>query len=123
MLRMVLGQDVVTAEDRDTAYYPRITLIVRLALTLGIVLQRRIDATPARMAYGVAYLTGGWRIALDSWAELRHRRLSIDFLMGAAAVGGAGGSPRGRDPDLPLPHCPRRSRRTRWGARVTRSRG
>jgi Cd2+/Zn2+-exporting ATPase len=89
ILRMVLGQDVVTAEDRDTAYYLRITLIVALALALGIVLQRRADVTPAWIAYGVAYLTGGWRIALDSWAELRHRRLSIDFLMGAAAVGAA----------------------------------
>ena len=86
---MVLGQDVVTAEDRDTAYYLRITLIVALALALGLVLQRRVDVTPAWIAYGVAYLTGGWRIALDSWAELRHRRLSIDFLMGAAAVGAA----------------------------------
>ena len=86
---MVLGQDVVTAEDRDTAYYLRTTLIVGLALALGVVLQRRIDVTPAWIAYGVAYLTGGWRIALDSWAELRHGRLSIDFLMGAAAVGAA----------------------------------
>ena len=89
ILRMVLGQDVVTAEDRDAAYYLRITLIVALALALGIVLQRRIDVTSAWIAYGVAYLTGGWRIALDSWAELKHKRLSIDFLMGAAAVGAA----------------------------------
>jgi Cd2+/Zn2+-exporting ATPase len=86
---MVLGQDVVTAEDRDTAYYLRITLIVALALGLGFVLQRRIDLTAAWIAYGVAYLIGGWRIALDSWAELKHGRLSIDFLMGAAAVGAA----------------------------------
>jgi Cd2+/Zn2+-exporting ATPase len=86
---VVLGQDVVTAEDRDTAYYLRTTLIVGLALALGVVLQRRIDVTPAWIAYGVAYLTGGWRIARDSWAELRHGRLSIDFLMGAAAVGAA----------------------------------
>jgi Cd2+/Zn2+-exporting ATPase len=86
---MVLGQDVVTAEDRDTAYYLRITLIVALALALGIILQQRIDVTAAWMAYGVAYLIGGWRIALDSWAELRRKRLSIDFLMGAAAAGAA----------------------------------
>src|SRR5690606_8532267 len=31
----------------------------------------------------------GYRIVLDSWAELKERRLSIDFLMGAAAVGAA----------------------------------
>lgn len=56
ILRMVLGQGVVTAEDRDTAYYLRVTLIVALALALGIVLQRRIDVTPAWIAYGVAYV-------------------------------------------------------------------
>ena len=89
ILRMVLGQDVVTAEDRDTAYYLRITLVVAVSLVLGVVLQRRVDVASAWMAYGVAYLVGGWRIALDSWAELKHRRLSIDFLMGAAAVGAA----------------------------------
>jgi Cd2+/Zn2+-exporting ATPase len=86
---MALGQDVVTAEDRDTAYYLRITLIVALALAAGAVLQRRIDLTTAWIAYGVAYLIGGWRIARDSWAELKHGRLSIDFLMGAAAAGAA----------------------------------
>jgi Cd2+/Zn2+-exporting ATPase len=44
---------------------------------------------------GVAYLVGGWRIALDSWRQLRdEHRLSIDFLMGAAAIGAAvAGSP------------------------------
>src|SRR5690606_11689341 len=36
-----------------------------------------------------AYVVGGYRIALDSWVELRKRRLSIDFLMGSAAVGAA----------------------------------
>src|SRR5690606_3727727 len=87
ILRMVVGQDVVTAEDRDTAYYLRTTLIVAIAVAVGVVLQWRIDVTSAWIAYGVAYLTGGWRIALDSWAELKRRRLSIDFLMGAAAVG------------------------------------
>ena len=89
ILRMILGQDVVTDEDRNTAYYLRITLIVALATAAGIVLQRRPDVMPAWVAYGIAYVTGGWRIALDSGAELRHRRLSIDFLMGAAAVGAA----------------------------------
>ncbi len=86
---MVIGQDVVTDEDRDTAYYLRVTLIVAFALALGVVLQRRIDVAAAWYAYGVAYLIGGWRIARDSWAELKKGRLSIDFLMGAAAVGAA----------------------------------
>src|SRR5690606_24989141 len=38
---------------------------------------------------GIAYLVGGWRIALDGWADLKRLRLNIDFLMGAAAVGAA----------------------------------
>jgi Cd2+/Zn2+-exporting ATPase len=86
---MILGQDVVTDEDRDTAYHLRVTLIVALALVLGIVLQRRMDVAAAWLGYGVAYLVGGWRIASDSWAELKKGRLSIDFLMGAAAIGAA----------------------------------
>ena len=89
ILRMVLGQDVVTPEDRETAFYLRITLIVCVAMIAGIVLHRRVDITTAWIAYGVAYVAGGWPIALDSWAELKNRRLSIDFLMGAAAVGAA----------------------------------
>lgn len=40
--------------------------------------------------FGLAYLVGGIPIARDTWAELRHGRLSIDFLMGAAALGAAG---------------------------------
>jgi Zn2+/Cd2+-exporting ATPase len=39
---------------------------------------------------GIAYVVGGARIARDSWVTLREeRKLSIDFLMGAAAVGAA----------------------------------
>ncbi len=89
VLRLVLGRDAVTDEDREATYYLRVTLTVLLALGAGAVLQWQYDVATGWLAYGVAYLVGGWRIALDSWAELKKKRLSIDFLMGAAAVGAA----------------------------------
>lgn len=48
------------------------------------------DPSPWRWApLGIAYLVGAGPIARDTWAALRKSRLSIDFLMGAAAVGAA----------------------------------
>jgi hypothetical protein len=43
------------SQDSGVAYYLRITLIVAIALVLGIVLERRRDVTAVWMAYGVAY--------------------------------------------------------------------
>lgn len=37
--------------------------------------------------YGVALVCGGWDAAIDSWENLRHRKLDIHFLMLAVAVG------------------------------------
>lgn len=37
------------------------------------------------LPFAAAYKVGGYRIAVDSWES----RLSIDFLIGAAAVGAA----------------------------------
>ncbi len=88
-LRLVLGRDALTDEDREATYYLRVTLIVAVALAVGAVLQWQYDVAIAWFAYGVAYLVGGWRIAIDSWEELKKKRLSIDFLMGAAAAGAA----------------------------------
>lgn len=89
ILRLVLGREAVTDEDREATYYFRVTLTVAVALAAGAILQWRYGVATAWLAYGVAYLVGGWRIAIDSWQELKQRRLSIDFLMGAAAVGAA----------------------------------
>jgi Zn2+/Cd2+-exporting ATPase len=47
-------------------------------------------ASPWRwLPFALAYLVGGVPIARDTWANLKERRLSIDFLMGAAALGAA----------------------------------
>jgi Cd2+/Zn2+-exporting ATPase len=89
LFRLVMGRDALTDEDREATYYLRVTLIVALALAVGALLQWRSGLTTGWLAYAVAYLVGGWRIAIDSWRELEKKRLSIDFLMGAAAVGAA----------------------------------
>jgi Zn2+/Cd2+-exporting ATPase len=78
-------------DGEEVRFYLRVTAVVGMALVAGAVLgwllpQSRWHWVPL----GVAYLTGGARIARDSWRTLRdERKLSIDFLMGAAAVGAA----------------------------------
>lgn len=89
LIRLILGRDAVTDEDREATYYLRVTLLVGVALVAGVALHWAGLTTAAWAAYAVAYVVGGWRIVLDSWEELKRRRLSIDFLMGAAAVGAA----------------------------------
>jgi Zn2+/Cd2+-exporting ATPase len=79
-------------EDGETAFYLRITIVVAVMTAAGAALEW-VPAQPSPWRWlplGIAYAVGGARIARDSWETLRHeRRLSIDFLMGAAAVGAA----------------------------------
>ena len=91
LLRIVLGRDTVTDDDREAAYHLRVTLVVAVCLVTGAALGWASPALqPWRwLPFGIAYLVGGWRIALDGWADLKHARLNIDFLMGAAAIGAA----------------------------------
>lgn len=82
------GDGPETAEIR---FYLRTTTIVLAGLVAGALL-RWLPAEPSPwrwVPFGAAYLAGGYRIVVDSWHALRHGRLSIDFLMGAAAVGAA----------------------------------
>jgi Cd2+/Zn2+-exporting ATPase len=79
-------------QDAETRYYLRVTLIVAAGMVVGGLLEwLPQEPSPWRwLPLALAYLVGGHRIAMDGWAELRdHRRLSIDILMGAAAVGAA----------------------------------
>ena len=91
LLRIVFGRDTLTDEDREAAYHLRVTFVVAVALAAGALLGwASAPLQPWRwVPFGIAYVVGGWRIALDGWADLRHGRLNIDFLMGAAAVGAA----------------------------------
>jgi Zn2+/Cd2+-exporting ATPase len=69
----------------------RVTLWVLAGLLAGAALQW-IPAEPSPwrwLPFGVAYLIGGLPIAREAWQTLKEGRLSIDFLMGAAAVGAA----------------------------------
>ena len=39
MLRLLLGREARTEEDRETAYYLRVTLLVSVALAVGALLE------------------------------------------------------------------------------------
>lgn len=79
-------------QNAEIRYYLRVTLIVAAGMVAGGVLEwLPQDPSPWRwLPLAIVYLVGGHRIAIDGWRELRdHCRLSIDFLMGTAAVGAA----------------------------------
>jgi Zn2+/Cd2+-exporting ATPase len=74
----------------------RTRLGVTLAVAAGLVAGALLEWVPAEpspwrwLPLGLAYVAGGASIVRDSWRTLRdERRLSIDFLMGAAAAGAA----------------------------------
>ncbi len=82
----------VGEEAEETRLYLRVTVVVAVAMVLGAVLEwGPAEPSPWRwLPLMIAYLIGGGPIAKDSWETLRdERRLSIDFLMGAAALGAA----------------------------------
>ncbi len=90
-VRETLRQAGTGPEAEDVRFYMRTTSVVLLGLLTGAALEwLPVEPSPWRWApFGLAYVVGGYRIVLDSWEELRRGRLSIDFLMGAAAVGAA----------------------------------
>jgi Zn2+/Cd2+-exporting ATPase len=93
VLEVSPGPGTRSGSSPDLArYYLRITVLVGVALVVGAVLEWG-PAEPSVWRWlplGIAYLVGWSRIARDSWETLRdERKLSIDFLMGAAAVGAA----------------------------------
>jgi Zn2+/Cd2+-exporting ATPase len=76
----------------DAAFYLKVTVVVAVAMVAGAILEWGPAApSPWRwLPLGLAYVVGGARIAVDSWRSLvDEHKLSIDFLMGAAAVGAA----------------------------------
>jgi Zn2+/Cd2+-exporting ATPase len=94
MLRSLFGELLAhgpaDAEVREARFYLRVTAIVAAAMLLGALLEwAPAEPSPLRwVPLAIAYAVGGARIARDSWRTLRdERKLSIDFLMGAAAVG------------------------------------
>jgi Zn2+/Cd2+-exporting ATPase len=87
------GKDRATSErTAEKRFYLRVTIIVAASMVVGALLTW-VPAEPSPwrwLPFGIAYVVGGGRIARDSWTTLRdEHRLSIDFLMGAAALGAA----------------------------------
>jgi Zn2+/Cd2+-exporting ATPase len=90
--RKLLAWFSLSADEAEARFYLRVTSVVGMAMVIGAVLEwAPAEPSPWRwLPLGVAYIVGGARIARDSWLTLRdERKLSIDFLMGAAAVGAA----------------------------------
>lgn len=84
--------DSKSSQGFQTRHYLRVTLIVAVGMLAGAALEwGPAEPSPWRwLPLVVVYVVGGYRLVLDSWRELRvHHKLSIDFLMGAAAVGAA----------------------------------
>jgi len=70
----------------------QITLVVSAGMVAGAALTW-IPPEPSLWAWlplGIAYVVGGLPILRETLVTLRHGRLSIDFLMGTAALGAAG---------------------------------
>lgn len=92
LFRILIAPDDEAAEGAETRLYLRITIFVALAMVVGALFEW-IPETPSPWRWlplGLAYLIGGSPIARDSWRTLRdEHKLSIDFLMGAAAIGAA----------------------------------
>ncbi len=67
------------------------TLVVSIGMVVGAVLEWAPEEPSSWrwLPLGLAYLAGAGPILRNTWSALRRGRLSIDFLMGAAAVGAA----------------------------------
>lgn len=76
----------------EAGRYLRVTLVVSLGMVAGALLTWvPEEASPwAWLPLGIAYLVGGGPILRSTLDTLKEGRLSIDFLMGAAALGAAG---------------------------------
>ena len=59
-----------------------------LSTLIGFALER-VEFSPAfrGVCFAVAYVTGGWFATQDLWHALKHRKIDIQFLMVAVAIG------------------------------------
>jgi Zn2+/Cd2+-exporting ATPase len=82
--------------ERDPSVEARLYLTVTLIVTVGMVAGALLEWVPPEpsawrwLPLGIAYMIGGAPILRDTVDSLREGRLSIDFLMGVAALGAAG---------------------------------
>jgi Cd2+/Zn2+-exporting ATPase len=73
---------------RDHRIMIGLAVLCGLSTLIGFVLERA-GFSPALSAvcFAVAYVAGGWFATQDLWDALRHRKIDIQFLMVAVAVG------------------------------------
>lgn len=85
------GNKGTTSPEGQYPPYRTILVLVSLGLAAGVLLEWLPDEpSPWRwLPLAVVYLAGGTPVARDAWATLREGQLSIDALMGAAALGAA----------------------------------
>ncbi|RMH06454.1 MAG: cadmium-translocating P-type ATPase [Armatimonadetes bacterium] len=83
--------------QRRAFWEPVLSVWTLIMIIVGGFLRWQEHATLANLAYAIAYLTGGYFGVLDGYQTLRERRLDVNFLMIAAAVGAAlvGEAPEG----------------------------
>ncbi len=90
LVRRVKPAEPPVPRWRTRAFWePALTATNLLMLVLGGLADRAGASTLATLAYGIAYLAGGYFGALDGWKTLRERRLDVNLLMLLAAIGAA----------------------------------
>ncbi|MFN7018570.1 MAG: HAD-IC family P-type ATPase, partial [Fimbriimonadales bacterium] len=97
-LRRVKALEHPTPRWRSRALWePLFSALTLLMLIAGGLLRWQGQASLANLAYAVAYLAGGFFGVVDGFQTLRERRLDVNFLMIAAAIGAAivGEAPEG----------------------------
>ncbi|MCS7209281.1 MAG: HAD-IC family P-type ATPase, partial [Fimbriimonadales bacterium] len=98
LLRRVKAVERPAPLWRSRAFWePLLCGLTLLMIGVGGLLRWQGQASLASLAYAVAYLAGGYFGVLDGYQTLRARRLDVNFLMIAAALGAAivGEAPEG----------------------------
>jgi Cd2+/Zn2+-exporting ATPase len=98
ILRRVKALERPAPRWRSRAFWePILSALTLLMIVAGGLLRWGEQATLANLAYAVAYLAGGYFGVLDGYQTLKERRLDVNFLMIAAAIGAAivGEAPEG----------------------------
>lgn len=98
ILRRVKAIERPTPLWQSRAFWePLFSGLTLFMIIIGGLMRWQEQLTLANLAYAVAYLAGGYFGVLDGYQTLRERRLDVNFLMIAAAVGAAlvGEAPEG----------------------------
>jgi Cd2+/Zn2+-exporting ATPase len=98
ILRRVKALERPVPRWRSRAFWePILAALTLLMIVAGGLLRWGEQATLATLAYAVAYLAGGYFGVLDGYQTLKERRIDVNLLMIAAAIGAAivGEAPEG----------------------------